>query len=230
MKKYKHIFFDLDHTLWDYEKNAKETLYELHFLFELSKLNILQEKLLEVYRLVNFELWRSYNKGLVNKDELREIRFFKTLGHLGINDRMLAAKMEEAFLEICPKKPHVLPNCIEVLEYLREKYVLHIITNGFKGSTNSKLVNSGLKPFFKETITSECIGITKPNAAIFEYAIKKAGTNAEESIMIGDNPETDIQGAFNTGMDRIHYNPRKRDCQIEMNHSISDLIELKNHL
>ncbi len=230
MKNYKHIFFDLDHTLWDYERNAKETLYELHSLFELSRHNILQEKLLEVYRLVNFELWRSYNKGLVSKDELREIRFYKTLGHLGIKDRMLADKMEDAFLKICPKKPHVLPNSFEILDYLSPNYQMHIITNGFKGSTEEKLVSSRLRPYFKETITSECIGITKPNAAIFEYAVKLTGAILEESIMIGDNPETDLQGAFNSGMDRIYYNPQSRTCSVEVNHSIADLIELRYHL
>lgn len=230
MKTYKHIFFDLDHTLWDYEKNARETLMELHAEFRLNEKNIKVDALVEVYGLVNRELWGAFNRGEIKKEDLREIRFYKTLGHLGIEDRNLSYEMEDLFLEICPSKPHVLPNTFEILEYLSEKYILHIITNGFKGSTEKKMISSKIKPFFKETVTSECIGIPKPNSKIFHHAVERANSTLEDSIMIGDNVETDIRGAFNTGMDRIFYNPGRRKCPVEIQHEIEDLLDLKRCL
>lgn len=230
MKNYKHIFFDLDHTLWDYEKNAQETLYEIHKIFELKSHNISVQNFHETYKRVNFQLWRAYNKAEITKDELRDVRFYNTLGFLGVKDKVLALKIEDEFLAICPRKPHVLPHTFETLNYLSEKYEMHIITNGFKGSTEEKLVNSRLRPYFKETITSECIGITKPNAKIFEYAVNMAGTNVADSIMIGDNPETDMQGALNFGIDRIYFNTHGKQCKIEVHHEIRGLKELSTIL
>lgn len=230
MKKYKHIFFDLDHTLWDYESNARETLLELHLEHELGKLNIKSDAFIEVYALVNAELWRSYNSGKINKDDLREFRFYKTLGHLGVKDKTLSLQIEDNFLARCPLKPHVLPNSFEVLDYLIENYEMHIITNGFKGSTENKLSNSRLSDYFTKVITSECIGVTKPNTEIFDYALEISGAEKHSSIMIGDNLETDIKGAINTGMDHIYYNPKRKKYKGIETKEISDLIELKELL
>jgi putative hydrolase of the HAD superfamily len=230
VKTYKHIFFDLDHTLWDYEKNSGETLRDIHVAFQLGQKNINVESFLNVYSMVNHELWRAYNKAEITKDELRDIRFYKTLGHLGVKDKKMALALEDTFLANCSLKSHVLPNSRETLDYLKEKYVLHIITNGFKESTIDKLKHSNLHGFFKETITSECIGITKPNTKIFQYALLKAEAEIDESIMIGDNLETDILGAKKTGMDAIYYNPLEKAHQTDVNYEIKDLIELKKHL
>ncbi len=230
MKNYKHIFFDLDHTLWDYEKNSGETLKDIYRDFQLAKRNVRLQAFLDVYRIVNLELWRAYNRAEINKEELRDIRFYKTLGHLGIKDKKLALEIEDNFLANCSIKSNVLPNSFETLDYLSQKYDLHIITNGFKSSTEDKLKNSNLLPFFKETITSECIGITKPNVKIFEHALERAKAEVEESIMIGDNLETDIQGAKNSGLDAIYYNPEKKPHNAILEREIFDLLELKLHL
>lgn len=230
MKTYKHIFFDLDHTLWDYESNAMEALTEIHERHQLIAKNITLDKFILVYKLVNAELWRSYNSGKVTKDELRELRFYRTLGNFGFKEPLLANDLEDDFMEICPKKPHVLPNSFELLDYLKPKYELHIITNGFKGSTQFKMSNSGLMPYFKEIITSECIGITKPRAEIFEYSLQQAGASKEESVMIGDNLDTDIKGAKNAGLDHIYFNPSERKHKINDLKEVKDLIELKQYL
>jgi putative hydrolase of the HAD superfamily len=230
MKEYKHIFFDLDHTLWDYERNANETLNELFEEFELANKKVVLSSFFEMYRVVNASLWRKYNSGKITKDGLRETRFYQTLGTLGLNDRNLALTMEDRFLELCPTKPHILPNTIEILEYLKGKYQLHIITNGFKGSSEDKLRSSGILHYFIEVVTSECFQSIKPSPGIFEYALKKSNAVLKESVMIGDNLETDIQGAKNVGMDHIYYNPHRRSHKESIQIEISDLIELQDHL
>jgi putative hydrolase of the HAD superfamily len=230
VKIYKHIFFDLDHTLWDYERNSIETLNEMHSEFSLSNKNIPIQKFIDVYRLVNAELWRAYNSAKINKDELRDIRFYKTLGHLGIKDKGLSIQLEDTFMEKCPNKPHVLPNTFEILDYLKQNYQLHIITNGFAGSTEEKLNNSKIRMYFDEIITSESIGITKPHSDIFKHALNESKAISEESIMIGDNLETDIKGAMNAGLDHIFYNPKKRKHTENVLFEVSDLIEIKLHL
>jgi putative hydrolase of the HAD superfamily len=231
LKAYKHIFFDLDHTLWDYEKNSAETLNEL-----IIKHNLLQEGIpsladfLETFDSVNQKLWSDYNKSKINRDTIRTKRFKEILGKYAIENDSLSNILSEEYLMLCPTKPHVFPYTFEVLDYLKEKYELHILTNGFNDVQLIKLDKSKLASYFKSVVTSDSAGYKKPMASIFKYAIDKANAYMHESIMIGDNLQTDILGARNFGMDQIFFNPGKRTYKAAVTHEISCLSHLKELL
>jgi putative hydrolase of the HAD superfamily len=206
--KYRHLFFDLDHTLWDFEANARETLQELYELNELALLGIPAfELFFERYSYHNTRLWDRYTKGLIKHEELKWKRMWLALLDFKLADEPLSRKMAVEFLERLPLKKNLFPYTVEILTYLKNKgYQLHLITNGFDLTQKSKLENSALTGFFVEVITSETSQSLKPNKEIFEYAFQKCGTNCSESIMIGDNLDADIQGGINAGLDTIFVN------------------------
>jgi putative hydrolase of the HAD superfamily len=229
--KYKHIFFDLDHTLWDFDKNAEETLYELFQKYELAQLGMQSADIfIETYTRNNHELWANYHLGHISKQQLRETRFKNTFIELGLSPDILPSDFEDDYLRICPTKTNLFPHAKEVLAYLYEKYQLHLISNGFTESTGIKLSTTGLTPFFKTIIISEVIGINKPDKAIFEYAIHAAGALKNESLMIGDSLEADIRGAMNFGMDAIYFNPGRKEKPEDINRQIILLQELTDIL
>jgi len=206
--KYKHLFFDLDHTLWDFEANAKETLQELYQLNHLDSLGIPDFDLFfEKYSYHNTRLWDKYTKGQLKHEELKWKRMWLAMLDFKIADEPLARRMAVEFLDLLPLKNNLFPYTVEILTYLKEKgYQLHLITNGFDVTQRSKLENAQLTHFFVEVITSETSQSLKPNKEIFEYAINRCSTNCQESIMIGDNLEADILGGINAGMDTIFVN------------------------
>ena len=208
-KKYDHLFFDLDHTLWDFETNSRATLMDLYKELDLEgKANTHFDHFHDTYHHHNTIYWDRFRKGYINREELRWKRMWRTLVDYKISDEALAKSMSERYLEILPTKTNLFPDCKELLTYLSEKnYPMHLITNGFEKTQQLKLKNSGIDHYFKEIITSEQAGIMKPHAAIFEYALNKAGTTAEKTIMVGDTLEVDILGAINAGMDTAYFNP-----------------------
>lgn len=204
MKKYKHLFFDLDRTLWDFESNSLHTLEEIYFDKNLNLQGIDSfESFHDYYQKYNHHLWDLYKLGEIKKDHLRIQRFRGTLEHFNIFDELLASQIADDYVSISPTKTKLFSNSIEVLKILHQKYKLHIITNGFSEVQFIKLEKSGLSPFFEEVITSEMLGVQKPNPSIFQFSLDKAGALVEESIMIGDDQETDILGAQSIGMDQI---------------------------
>ena len=231
-KKYSHLFFDLDHTLWDFDTNAKETIEEVFDIFEIKQLTPVPfTEFYNLYAHHNKILWDRYHKGFINSDDLKWKRMWRTLLDCGIGDEPLAKSMSIKFLEILPTKKLLFDYTIEILEYLKErKYSMHLITNGFEKTQWSKLNNSSLAKYFTHVITSEGSSAVKPAKEIFEYAIKKAEARLEESIMIGDNPEADIQGAINAGMDNIFVNHIKSTTDITPTFTIHHLKELENIL
>ena len=208
-KKYDHLFFDLDHTLWDFETNSRATLIDLYKELDLEgKANTNFDHFHHTYHHHNTIYWDRFRKGYINREELRWKRMWRTLVDFNISDEALAKAMSERYLEILPTKTSLFPHCKELLTYLSEKsYPMHLITNGFEKTQHLKLKNSGIDHYFKEIITSEQAGIMKPHAAIFEYALNKAGTTAEKTIMVGDTLEVDMLGAINAGMDTAYFNP-----------------------
>src|SRR6476659_3331210 len=182
MKNYQHIFFDLDHTLWDFDKNAEETLNELYFTYKLS--------------------------------------------NLGLDESVIPAQFEDDYVNICPTKSNLFQQTHETLSYLKQKYKLHLISNGFKESTEYKVKNTHLTPYFENVIISEVVGINKPDKVIFQYAVDKAGTHSNESLMIGDSIEADVRGALNFGMDAIYFNPNFTEIPEDINWHINHLEEL----
>jgi putative hydrolase of the HAD superfamily len=230
--KYKHIFFDLDHTLWDFDTNAKETLSELYALFKLQDLNISSfEEFYKTYLHHNLILWDRYHKGFITSEDLKWKRMWRTLVDFKIGDEVLARNMSGKFLEILPSKNLLFDYTIEILDYLLNKgYILHLITNGFEKTQWSKLNNSNLAKYFTHVITSEMSSCMKPSKEIFEYAINKSGANLHESIMIGDNLDADIQGAINAGMDSIFVNHINAEATVIPTYTIYHLRELENIL
>jgi putative hydrolase of the HAD superfamily len=206
--KYKHLFFDLDHTLWDFDANARATLQQLHIDLDLVSKGIHDFDLFyQNYLVHNEKLWARYRNGYIKQEELRLKRMWLTLLDFKIADEALARQLNELFLQLLPGRTILFPDTKEVLQYLLDKgYRLHLITNGFEETQHSKLKYSGLAPFFKEVITSEGSNSLKPQKEIFDYALEKAGARVEESIMIGDSLEIDVAGALNAGMDAIHVN------------------------
>lgn len=231
MKSYQHIFFDLDHTLWDFDRNSRETLEELFEAYSLKNYGIAAfQDFIETYHQVNDLKWEEYRQGLISKEHLRATRFHDTLLRFEIDHPKLAAEIDHEYIQRSPHKTHLFPNALEVLEYLAEKYRLHIITNGFTEVQDIKLTQSGLHPFFTYKITSEMVGANKPDPVIFRHALKMAGAKRTESIMIGDNLEVDIVGARRVGLDQVYFNPDKKPHSEKVTFEILNLAELKTFL
>lgn len=231
MKKYKAIFFDLDHTLWDFEMNSVEAISELYDLYDLKNLGVNEKELfIKTYKTINTQMWDQYSKNQISKQDLRNGRFYKTLCEFKIADEKLSTLLSDDYLNICPLKQNLFPGTITLLEYLIEKYNLHIITNGFKEVQYLKIKNSGLDKFFDHIHISEEIGFKKPEPEIFHYAVSKSGTIHENCIMIGDNADTDIKGAINAGIDHILFNPENIKTSHEVKKSICHLNELHHIL
>ncbi|MDB5197753.1 MAG: noncanonical pyrimidine nucleotidase, YjjG family [Flaviaesturariibacter sp.] len=228
-RKYNHLFFDLDHTLWDFDANARATLEQLHLDLQLPEKGIHDFELFyQNYLGHNERLWDKYRRGQVRQDELRLKRMWLTLLDFKIADEDLSRQLSELFLQLLPTRTILFPDTIAVLEYLRDKsYQMHLITNGFEHTQHSKLQSSGLAPFFKEVITSEGSNSLKPQALIFDYAMELANAGVAESIMIGDNLEVDIAGAMGVGMDQVHVNFNGAPQDITPTYTVTHLSQLK---
>jgi len=223
----KHIFFDLDHTIWDFDRNAEETLNELYHTYNLHGLGLTScTDFIIKYTENNHQLWADYHLGKITKDFLRAERFNKTFTQLGIHPDVIPHQFEDDYVNISPTKTNLFEGAKNVLSYLQKKYILHIISNGFKETTLTKMNLSGLNPYFSNVIISEDVGVNKPNPIIFEYALDKAGASKEESIMIGDSLEADIYGALNFGMEAIFFNPSNKEKPQDIEKEIYHLEEL----
>ncbi len=227
---YNHIFFDLDHTIWDFDKNAEETLHELYHTYDLKQLGLHSPDLfIEVYTKNNHQLWADYHIGKISKEVLRSTRFSKTFIELGVSPELIPGKFEDDYVSICPTKTNLFPHAHDTLSYLQKKYKLHIISNGFKESTELKIGNTDLAKYFSTIFISEIIGFNKPDKAIFEHALSSADALVSESLMIGDSVEADIRGAQGFGMKAIYFNPERRETPDDVVHQIyclSELVEL----
>ncbi len=232
MKQYKHLFFDLDHTIWDFETNAKETLQDLFIEYKLVEKGIDDfGNFFNRYSFHNHRLWDKYTKGQIKQDELRWKRMWLALLDYKIADEVLSKQLSVAFLTILPTKKRLFPYTIEILDYLvAKKYSIHLITNGFESVQYNKIKHSNLEKYFKEVITSEGSNSLKPQKEIFEFALEKTGALVNESIMIGDNLEADIQGGKNIGMDTIFVNHLKAQPHIHATFTITHLKELEEIL
>lgn len=222
--KIKHIFFDLDHTLWDFDKNS-----ELAFERILSNYfpNIKVEDFIAIYAPINQACWKLYQKDKITHQELRYKRLKDTFGILKqeISDNKIDTISDE-YIEFLPDFNHLFDDVIEVLDFLSEKYDLHIITNGFAEVQHKKLNNSNISHYFKTITNSELAGAKKPNPIIFEHALKVANAEKNESIMIGDCIDADVNGALDFGIDAIFFNPNQIEIVQNIN-QIANLAELK---
>lgn len=231
MKKYKHIFFDLDRTIWDFDKNSIEVLKDIFSKYNLAEKGIPNfDEFYSVYYEINHGLWAKYRIGAIKKDFLSLERFYATLLHFNINDKDTALKMSKDYIKLSPFKTHLFPNAHEILSYLKSKYTLHLITNGFAEVQTVKIKESNLEQYFDEIIISEQTPWKKPNPAIFKYAMNQVDAKSEECIMIGDDIKADIQGAASVGMDQIWTNLINGISNYKPMHEVNDLIKIKNLL
>jgi len=209
-KVYKHLFFDLDHTLWDFDKNSSNTLRKLYDEYNLTARGIPDfESFIAVYKLHNDRMWERFRKGFIKREELRWKRVWLTLLDFKIGDTALAYEMSAAYLELLPSQTSLTPFAKDLLDHCKGRYALHLITNGFETTQWQKLQYSGISSYFSEVITSEKSNSMKPYPEIFAFALAATGAKAEESIMIGDALEIDVLGAFNAGWDQVYYNPAR---------------------
>ena len=229
---YKHLFFDLDRTLWDFEKNSHEVLLELYKYYDLLSMGIVDSKVfIERYKYHNEKLWDLYRQNKIEKDKLRVERFKITLDDFGINSPQLAAYLGEYYVTHCPKKTNLFPFVHSTLTYLKDRYALHIITNGFEEVQYQKLENSDLIDYFDQIITSEQAGFKKPSHKIFEFSMLKALAKPSDSLMIGDDLHADILGAKDIGMAQVFFNPLKLEhSNSEITYEINCLSELEEIL
>lgn len=231
MAKYKHLFFDLDKTLWDFDTNVGKAMLELHVEFELSEKNIDPLKWMERYRVINKLVWQQYEERKLTKAELRVERFSLLLKEFNSSDANLPIKMSEYFLAVSPFKSGLMPNTMEVLTYLSEKYSMYIISNGFLDVQEIKMKSSKIDVFFEKVFTSDRLKVAKPKRKIFEESLKPVNARKNQSLMIGDNFEKDIIGARNFGIDQVWYNHEEKDGDERgATFEIKDLLELKTFL
>ena len=211
MKNKKYIFFDLDHTLWDTDRNSEESLSELFHKYELLNLGVPSfQEFYSTYQQHNERLWGLYAENQIGKDAVRYHRFHLTFQDFGLHDQVTSEKLADDFMSITPHKPHLIEGAKELLEKLKSSYTLAIITNGFKESQHKKLKSSNIEHYFeKEHIfISEELGFHKPDPTIYYHAMKVIGTtNKDECLMIGDTLSSDIMGALNAGWQAIHLSP-----------------------
>jgi putative hydrolase of the HAD superfamily len=229
MKRYEHIFFDLDHTLWDFERNSEQALQLIFGEIWPNGTPFNPENFIARYKEVNSLFWDMYNQGTMTKSVLRVKRFSETLSLFGIEDELTASLMDEAYLDLSPRQPMVVDGAMDVLEHLKSKgKQLHIITNGFYEVQEIKMRESGLAPFFEHIIISEVVGVNKPDPKVFLFAMQKAGVNPGETVMVGDNLEADIIGARGAGMDQVFFNPKPLVHSEEVTFEIRHLTEIKD--
>ncbi len=231
MNKYKHLFFDLDHTLWDFERSSEETLRELFDELKMHEIGSFTfADFLAHFHRIHHHLWDLFNLHLIDRQTIRKQRFELLREALGAPPQPIFEQFNEAYIARCPKKPYLIPHAIEVLDYLKDHYHLHIISNGFDGIQRNKMESSGIYHYFSTIVTSETMGARKPSKEIFEFALKVSKATVADSIMIGDSLMADIAGANNAGLDTIFYNPAKAVHQHKITFEISCLSQIKDLL
>lgn len=231
-KKYKHIFFDLDHTLWDHDANSREALYQLYDEYGLYDKGVFsKEQLFSKFKSVNDLMWDQFNRGVIKKSHIRNERFEIIFEQLNLPIIYRPKDFSSKYIGLCPHNTSLIPGAIELLEDLTSKgYALHIITNGFTKIQGIKLEKSGLSKYFNEVVTSERAKSKKPSNRIFDFAMKVTKSSSSMSIMIGDNLKTDMAGAKDVMMDQVYFNPEREPHTGDVTYEVHNLGEISNIL
>jgi putative hydrolase of the HAD superfamily len=230
--KYKHILFDLDRTLWDFDTDTRETIKEIFYNCKLDRRISDFDEWYRVYKMHNIRLWEDYADGKITKAALRNARFYLTFKDFGIDDENLGIKFGEKFVEQSPKRTTLFPDTHETLMYLlNKKYQLHVVTNGFNEIQFKKMESTDIKKYFTKIFTCENIGYNKPHVKFFRHVISSLQSSKKEAIIVGDDFIRDISGAKRTGIDQIYFKPKDAPEPPEKpTFLINSLIELKNIL
>lgn len=214
------IFFDLDHTLWDFEKNSEITF---NLIFKKHDIKVGLKDFMEVYRPVNFKYWNMYRRNKIDSVNLRYHRLKEVFDTLSLKaDKSFIDLIANEYIDNLSNQIHLFPDAEDILNYLAGKYKLHIITNGFEVIQHKKIKSSGIDHFFETVTTAEGSGYKKPDKRIFEHALKKANTKHNSSLMIGDSLEADIQGARDFGMQAIYFG-KKPNFEVRHVEQLKDL-------
>ncbi|MDZ4757507.1 MAG: YjjG family noncanonical pyrimidine nucleotidase [Bacteroidota bacterium] len=229
-----HIFFDLDHTLWDFDRNSAETLALLLDRYNIAPTgSLLSNSFLSQYKITNKAMWQLYNYQKITKDELRYRRFREAFGKVGVDINFDVDQFGEDYIELCTRMPHVFENAHEILDHASKKYTVAIITNGFLEATYNKLEHSGLMAYFKpeHILITENIGVQKPHKKVFETALLQTNGKAQHALMVGDNIDSDIGGAYNSGICPVWFNPYHEEQTLYQNLvEINELKSLMNYI
>jgi putative hydrolase of the HAD superfamily len=227
-RKYKHLFFDLDNTLWDFEGNALVALQEVFVMHNLHRFFNDFDHFHQLYTYRNRQLWEMYPQGLITRKQLDLERFLYPLSQAGEHNEALAIQLSNDYLRICPIKTKLMPHAIELLAYLKPNYKIYIISNGFSSVQKIKIQACGIVEYIDNLYLSEMVGYHKPDKRIFDYAVKSSNAKKSESIMIGDNFDADIAGAKNAGIHQIYFNPRgNTSLSFSPTYTIESLEEIK---
>ena len=231
MKKYTTLFIDLDDTLYDFSAASRESFHETYDLLHYERYFNSFEHYLSLYEPHNLELWHLYGEGKITKEELNKRRYSHPLEMVGIHNQKLADTFCREALGRIPTKGNLVPGAIELLEYLRPKYAMYILSNGFKELQSRKMRTAGIDSYFDGLILSEDIGVNKPGRALYEHAMQISGAQLDASLMIGDMFDTDILGAANIGMDSLYFNPRRKSGHpFTPTYEVETLLQIKEIL
>ncbi|CAG5008999.1 Putative HAD-hydrolase YfnB [Dyadobacter sp. CECT 9275] len=229
---YKHIFFDLDHTLWDFERNSSESLDEIFTNWSLHQHGITSaQHFIQCFLRINTSLWDAFDRGTLHHAYIRENRFRLVFEELGVpcHDEHLA--IGAYYLQSLPTKKNLLEGAMEILNHLTFLgYELHIITNGFDEIQAQKIASAGISHFFRNVVTFETAKAKKPDPRIFQYALKITQAAVSECMMVGDNWIADIMGAKKVGMDTVYLNPAGLKFDDAPTYDIRHLNELREIL
>ena len=221
------VFFDLDHTLWDFDKNS-ELAFEKIFRKDHPTLDT--KVFIAVYAPINQACWKLYQMDKMTQEELRYKRLKDSFDAIdySISDEAIL-QFSNDYITFLPENNALFDGAKAILEYLKTKYKLHVITNGFADVQYKKIVNSGIADYFTSITNSEMAGVKKPNPKIYEHAMTLANTQKKNAIMIGDCLDADIKGAIDFGIHAIFFNPEKKEVPLNVT-SVNHLLELKNIL
>ena len=208
--KIRHLFFDLDHTLWDFEKNSEiciRQIYEQHVAIFPEHIGF--DTFFQKFSAINSAMWNQLDLSLITHEYLRTFRFQKVLQALDIEiDVRFSLELNQKLLDLLPHQQHLMDDAFDTLEALVERdYKLHIISNGYQDIQIKKMKSGGIYHFFDQIITNDIAGARKPEKAIFDFALYRANGDVSNSLMIGDNLIADIEGAKNAGLRTIYFNP-----------------------
>lgn len=221
------VFFDLDHTLWDFEKNSA---LAFQVIFKELDIKVSHQEFNKHYSPINAKYWKLYRDGEITQQELRYGRLKDTFLLIDFTaDDILLERISQRYIRLLPENNNLFEGAVEVLDYLKGKYSLHIITNGPDEVQERKLKNANIDHYFDTITNSELAGCKKPHAGIFEYALKAANVDRKESIMIGDCIEADVQGAIDCGMEAIFFNEHNLEAPASIM-QINHLLEIKKIL
>jgi len=232
MGKYRVIYFDLDATLWDHARNSAAAISQVWRDAAEVNRRAGEDEFWTVYDRENEDLWAEYRAGRIAKDAIRLTRFVNTLKRFGCEDEALARRLSDAYLVYYQRQPHLVEHAREVLDYLRGRYPLGILTNGFREVQNSKLTAGGIAEYFRYFINSEAVGHPKPHPAMYEAAVRQGGATKETTLVVGDDLENDILGAKRFGLPAIYFNPHRRPYRADPapDYEVASLLELKELL